>query len=233
MTRSASPPLGSRFLRWLFTLPAFRPQVEGTGLEKRGRETKEFPCLVTLLGVWIGVVDGRSDEPTATSHADSATADSFEEFYVATQGRLFGVLARLLDGDVETAKDIAAEAFSRALEHWDRLVEMASPAGWTYQVAFNLLRRHARRGRLERAILRRERPQGPPTLPANELWDAVARLPARQRTAVLLHYVVDLPYDEVAAVMNVTLGTVGATLAAARQTLGVVLRDAESEDGNG
>ena len=41
-----------------------------------------------------------------------------------------------------------------------------------------------------------------PGVPDEQLWDAVRRLPARQRHAVAYHYVADLPYAQIAALMG-------------------------------
>jgi len=49
----------------------------------------------------------------------------------------------------------------------------------------------------------------------------------RQRTAIALRYVCDLPQAEIAVVMDVAAGTVSATLTAARRRLAVVLGEPE------
>ena len=151
----------------------------------------------------------------------SAPELRFEEWYRSEHHRLVAVLRRL-GASQDQASDVAAEAFSRALERWERVSTMASPSGWTFRVALNLLRRNARRARLEHIFVRSQRDEGA-TLPQNDVWDAVAQLPLRQRTAVVLFYLFDLPYDETSRVMGVSKGTVAATLSAARHQLAVVL----------
>jgi RNA polymerase sigma-70 factor (ECF subfamily) len=129
-------------------------------------------------------------------------------------------------GSVEVAEDVTAEAFVRAYERWDRVRRMASPDGWLYRVALNLLRRRGRRLALERDLLRRaEPPAASPEVMAPEVWDAVRSLTPRQRTAVALRYVLDLPEAEVAQVMGVAVGTASATLATARRRLEPLLVD--------
>ncbi len=54
---------------------------------------------------------------------------------------------------------------------------------------------------------------------ATDLGRAVTRLAPRQRAAVVLHYYVDLPVAEVAAVMECSEGTVKSTLHDARAAL--------------
>ena len=65
-----------------------------------------------------------------------------------------------------------------------------------------------------------------------ELWDAVAALPERERTAVALRYLGDLTEAQVAQTMGVAPGTVAATLHAARTHLAASL-GADDEAGDG
>jgi RNA polymerase sigma-70 factor (ECF subfamily) len=95
---------------------------------------------------------------------------------------------------------------------------MASPAGWTYRVALNLVRRHHQHRGREQAI---PMPRDATTVPTSDpaVWEAVRKLPTRQRDAVLLRYVADFSEAEIADVMSIRRGTVASTLAAARRTL--------------
>jgi RNA polymerase sigma factor (sigma-70 family) len=132
------------------------------------------------------------------------------------------VLAALTvaSGRADVAADATDEAFVRAYERWDRVRRMASPGGWLYRVALNDLRRRCRRQAIERELLRRqELPPAPPPTVEPHLWEAVRRLPERQRTAVALRYVLDLPEADVARVMGVTRGSASATLTTARRRL--------------
>ena len=60
---------------------------------------------------------------------------------------------------------------------------------------------------------------------ATVVREAVQRLPARQRDALYLRYYLDLDYRAIADVLDVEVGTVSATLHAARNSL----RDALQE----
>jgi DNA-directed RNA polymerase specialized sigma24 family protein len=53
-----------------------------------------------------------------------------------------------------------------------------------------------------------------------DLLRAIAQLPPRQRGALVLRLYVDLPLDDVAALMRCSTGTVKATLHAARTAVG-------------
>lgn len=152
--------------------------------------------------------------------------DGFDEWYASEWGRLVASLA-VVDGDLEAARDAAAEAFARALVDWSRVERMAQRTGWLYRVGFNLQRRRLRRGALEERLLLRS----PPVLsaelgePAHELHQAVAALPRRQRVAVVLTYYADLPQADVAAAMGIKRGTVASTLADARSALAFTLQE--------
>lgn len=149
----------------------------------------------------------------------------FEGWYRAEYPRLVAWLA-VAAGNVGVAEDAASEAFARAFARWDRVSRMASPTGWTYAVALNFVRRHERRRALERRVLLRQpRSSIPPPAVSPEVWDALRALPLRQRTAIALRYVLDLPQGEIADVMGIAPGTVSATLVAARATLAVLLDD--------
>jgi RNA polymerase sigma-70 factor (ECF subfamily) len=133
------------------------------------------------------------------------------------------VLAALtvVSGRPDVAADATDEAFVRTYERWEKVRRMRSPGGWLFRVALNDLRRRCRRQAVERELFRRHPPPplAPPDAPAPHLWDAVRRLPTRQRTAIALRYVLDLSEPEVARAMGVSRGSASASLAAARRSL--------------
>jgi RNA polymerase sigma-70 factor (ECF subfamily) len=104
---------------------------------------------------------------------------------------------------------------------------MASPDGWVWRTATNHVRRTARRRSREIAVLAAD----PRVLSAREgevapdldLQSAILGLSPRQRTAVVLRYLADLPTGEIAGVMQVADGTVHATLHQARARLAEAL----------
>lgn len=133
-------------------------------------------------------------------------------------------------GDADVAADATSEAFARALQRWERVREMSSPTGWTYTVALNVARRLFRRRRLEAIVLHRQVPLPPIRDDSLEIWDAVQRLPKRQRTAIALHYLSDLPQRDVATTMGIAEGTVAATLSQARKQLAIALGHSVGEE---
>lgn len=129
--------------------------------------------------------------------------------------RLVGALT-LYSGDRGLAEELAQEALARACRAWPRVAAMAAPGAWVHRVAINLAKRHFRRQRLWQAVLRRHAGRAPDDHHDEDVAAtlavraAVAALPPRQRTALVLRYYSDLPVAEVAAAMGCAPGTVKA-----------------------
>ena len=151
----------------------------------------------------------------------------FEPWYQREHPKVVAALTWVA-GDPHVAADAADEAFARAYAGWRRVERMSSPGGWVYRVALNVVRRRMRRAALEQRTI------APPVEVADavdrEIWAVVQQLPERQRVAVVLRYLLDLPEKEVAAAMGISRGTVASALAAARQRLAAWLTAEEASD---
>ncbi|MDQ6613736.1 MAG: sigma-70 family RNA polymerase sigma factor [Actinomycetota bacterium] len=154
---------------------------------------------------------------------EGSAGEGFEGWYRREHPRLVASLAVSL-GDLPLAQEAADEAFVRALERWEQVADMKAPVAWTYTVAINVGIRVRRRAQVERMLLgrRRERTIEIPAASA-EVWHALLSLPPRQRTAIALFYLLDLPTPEVARIMRIAPGTVAATLHSARHRLAQLL----------
>jgi RNA polymerase sigma-70 factor (sigma-E family) len=116
-------------------------------------------------------------------------------------------LATLLVDRPEVAEELVQDAFAAAYREWPRLDE---PAAFVRAAVVNRAR-----SELRRRDVRRRRPLhvAPPAEPGGDhVRDAVARLPERRRTAVVLRFYADLPLDEIATLMGVRPGTVKSQL---------------------
>lgn len=153
----------------------------------------------------------------------------FEAWYQASYSRVLASLV-LAAGGIELGREATDEAFARALERWDRVAAMASPAGWVYVVALNELRRGARRRNLERPAFERTGRQDdrPPDTLSIEVWDSLRSLPRREREAVALRYIGGLTEAQVADAMGISPGTVARMLHDARGRLASVFSDEDA-----
>jgi RNA polymerase sigma-70 factor (ECF subfamily) len=156
-------------------------------------------------------------------------SEGFEEFYAATAGRLLGHVF-LVTGDLHAAEEIVQEAFTRASVRWAHLRGYDLPEAWVRRVAMNLAADRARSLRRQASAILRLEP--PPTVPSVSvetlaLVQALGTLPVRQRQAIVLHYLLDLPIQEVAQVLAVRGGTVKSLLARGRRALAAKLGEPE------
>lgn len=137
--------------------------------------------------------------------------DELAAFCAAEHARLVGLLA-LYTGDRAVAEELAQESFIRACEHWPRLRDMVDRRSWLARVGINLANSWFRRRFAERRAHARH--GGSRGAVADDTADvlavraAVAALPRRQRTALVLRYYAGLPAAEAAAQMRCSEQTV-------------------------
>jgi len=150
---------------------------------------------------------------------EGADQEEFERWYLASRNALTGA-AFLYVGNVDEALDLAQETYARAWQHWDVVSRHVNRDAWSRHVLHNLAVSRWRRLALEtaRAPSRTEACQ---PLDAHDLDLArlVARLPANQRRAFVLHVVFDLSVDDVAHEMKAPAGTVRSWIHRARTAL--------------
>jgi RNA polymerase sigma-70 factor (ECF subfamily) len=154
----------------------------------------------------------------------SREPESFDNWYARDHPRLVATLL-LSTGDIELAADSVDEAFTRALEKWDRVSVMESPTGWAFRVAINHARRTARRRAFEHRLFIKRVKDAPIPAPAGEIWQVVSSLPPRQREVVVLRHIGDLREVEIAQVLGISRSTVSSTLSDAHDRLGNLLDD--------
>jgi RNA polymerase sigma-70 factor (ECF subfamily) len=139
-------------------------------------------------------------------------SSEFADFCGAQHERLVGSLGLYL-GDRAVAEELAQEALARAWARWSKVRELDDPPAWLYRVAWNLANSHFRRKLVERRAhgrMESESQENPVEEVATALMlrQAVAHLPRRKRTAVVLRYFVDMPFAEIAKVMDAPESTV-------------------------
>jgi RNA polymerase sigma-70 factor (ECF subfamily) len=125
-------------------------------------------------------------------------------------------------GDTEAARDVVQEAFARALREQGRFRGDGPLEAWLWRIVINVARDETRRSRfaeLSADEFAEIAPLGSEMSSAHDLREELRSLPDRQRLAVFLHYYANLPYEEVAQLLDIAPGTVGASLNAARKTL--------------
>ena len=159
-------------------------------------------------------------------------AATFDEFYLATRERTVHQMYAML-GDLGEAEDVTQEAYGRAWGQWAQVVRMGDPQAWVRTVAWRLAAnslRHRRRA-ARRLLLRVPvRPVAEPSVDNVAIVEALRRLPADQRRAIVLHYLADLTLEQAAAETGASVSAVKSQLARGRAALAALLNDDSSEE---
>jgi RNA polymerase sigma factor (sigma-70 family) len=141
-------------------------------------------------------------------------------------GRLVGAMTAIFGGRA-AAEDAVQEALIRAWERAERGERIESLGAWVTTVALNLGRNRLRHLRVERrahgGIVQADAAVPGPDAAGVDLRRALARLPRRQREALVLRYYLDLDVEEVAWAMGAPAGTVKSLLFRARASLAATL----------
>lgn len=144
----------------------------------------------------------RKTDPLAERLADGdplAPRDLVERHYAELYRYAFAMLR-----DVHSSEDAVHDAFVNALEALGRYsgerVRGMSLRAWLYRITLNVVRNRVKKNR-EVAV-----EEVPPVIEKRsdnegfmDALDALGRLPERQRVAVSLRYIQDLPYAEISA----------------------------------
>ena len=123
-------------------------------------------------------------------------------------------LAYLLLSDADQAEDVVADAFVKVYRQWQR-GRVRDASAYVHRAVVNEANSRLRRRYLERFWARRRvgddrgpRPVDEQAAEADEVWSGLARLPDRQRAAIVLRYFEDLSEAETARTLGVSVGTV-------------------------
>ena len=159
--------------------------------------------------------------------ADDESA--FTLFVERYKNRLFNFIFRVIS-EKETAEDILQDTFLRVYNQRKNYSPDFALSTWVYTIALNLVRSELRKRKLRRYLsldfLKEESdielPDGlnqePGTLKPI-LEKAIKGLPKEYRTAFVLCDIERLPYNEIAEIMRVPVGTVKSRINRARSML--------------
>jgi RNA polymerase sigma-70 factor (ECF subfamily) len=165
--------------------------------------------------------------PPISDHRVQASSDLQVEFIQQHLRRVFLLIYRIV-GSVDDAQDLTQETFIKALQRRGQLKDLDKSAGWLSKIAANTAIDFLRKNKRfsfsdideiaetrssatespEQQLLRGERKL--------QLDGGLAQLTPRERTALLLRDVEDMPAEQVAAQMNCSKATVRSHIANAR-----------------
>ena len=172
----------------------------------------------------------KGDETHLTEGLRRGDPRAFEDLVRGYQHRVFGVALRMLGSRAE-AEEVAQEVFLRVHRAIDDLRGEAKLSTWLYRITSRLClnrlasgeRRMARRGEETLMRLANGHADAATRLEQGELaaalHRAIAELPDERRIVVVLRDLEGLAYEEIAAALELELGTVRSRLHRARMDL--------------
>lgn len=155
------------------------------------------------------------------SRGRSLTPGELEGVY-RRDGAAFERVAIAIMGDEQLGCDAVHDAFVLALKHRDRFRGDAPLEAWVWRIVINEARKRRARGAGE-VVTDPSELDAAAGATSNGVGDharvreIIARLPDRQRLTLFLRYYADLDYATIAEALDVSPGTVAATLNAARE----------------
>src|SRR5699024_7504830 len=190
-----------------------------------------------------GVPTGEEFRLPTELHADAAEqrAEQFEELAMPLLDQLYGAALRMTRNPAD-AEDLVQEAYAKAYAGFHSFKPGTNFRAWMHRILTNAYINHYRK-----------RQRQPAQYPTEEITDwqlaaaaehsstglrsaeveAMELLPDEFRTAVYYADVQDLPYKEIAEIMDTPLGTVMSRLHRGRKQLRELLRDVATERGFG
>jgi RNA polymerase sigma factor (sigma-70 family) len=155
--------------------------------------------------------------------SQTSTLADIEALY-RDRGRDFFRFALARTGSSELAQDAVQEGFARAIKARDRFRGTGSLDAWVARCVINAAHDLVtERGRLPDSGTKLDCMDG--TASDGTVRAAIRALPPRQREALFLRFYLDFDYASIANVLDIEIGTVSATLHAARTALAHALKE--------
>jgi len=192
--------------------------------------------LASALGrLGVGRSTARRRELDYTQLPDSevierATAgdrEAFSRLVVMHEAKVRALLLRL-SSDTTVSDDLAQEVFMRAYRGLVGFRGHSSFGTWLYRITYNVFLNHRSRSKRFSALpedydVRAAAPEDALSVPRvdlrRDLRHAIGALPDRYRAVVVLYYLQEVTYPEIAEILDLPLGTVKTHLHRAKRIL--------------
>jgi RNA polymerase sigma-70 factor (ECF subfamily) len=178
-----------------------------------------------------------SQDPEELSLIDrfkNGETSAFEELVLKHQDRIYTVCRHML-GNIHDAEDVAQDTFIKAYHNLKNFKPSASLYTWLYRIAVNTCLDYRKKPFFESLFKRSEEgdvytlehaSDGPSPEKLYEikqlsfaLQKSMARLSIKLRTVIVLKEIEGLSYEEIADVLETSMGTVKSRISRAREEL--------------
>jgi RNA polymerase sigma-70 factor (ECF subfamily) len=174
------------------------------------------------------------------ARAQDGDLPAFEELVKQYQREVYGLACRMVS-DVEEAKDLTQQAFLQAFVHIRSFRRDAQFRTWLFRIAinqcYNFLKSRKKFGDpvdCEEITLTATEPSPEAELITQDdrrrLYEALERLPAKQRAVITLKLEQGLSYQEISQVLGGTAGAARVNYCQALKTLKKYLRSEENHE---
>ncbi|MDQ7822890.1 MAG: RNA polymerase sigma factor [Candidatus Eremiobacteraeota bacterium] len=178
-------------------------------------------------------MDGEDVDRELVEKAKKGDHGAFSALMDRYYRTVLNVVHRFYGCTADEAEDVAQEVFMRIYRSLARFEGRSQFFTWLYKVTMNLcLKKREQRKRREWTSLeevQEKPPRGEERDPveagygkeelAKVVQEALSTLPEEQRSVVILHRYHDLPYEEIAKILNITLPAVKSRLHRAKLSL--------------
>ncbi len=180
--------------------------------------------------------------PVQTNSDGMTVPTDFTTFMRNYQDMVYSTAVRLIGNETQ-AEDIAQEVFIKAHEHWEKLAGSPTAGGWLKTVATNMSINHIQRYKKRWSFfsdLVHRNDEGeekevefaaPDTffvgVDSSErreyIEQGLSKLPDHQRVPLILFHFEDMPYEDIAKKLGVSLSKVKTDILRAREALAKIL----------
>jgi len=158
---------------------------------------------------------------------------AFEEIVLKYQDRIYNLCRHML-GNTHEAEDAAQDTFLKAYQKLKDFRPEASLYTWLYRIAVNTCLDYKKRPFFESLFKKAGGDEfadeaasdwpSPERLYESKqiglaLHNSIRKLPSKLRTAIVLKEIEGLPYEEIADILEISIGTVKSRISRAREAL--------------
>ena len=197
------------------------PTRESFFVSNTGEGNKDEPDPRRTVAATVPAKTEASD----VQRAAGGDHDAFERLYRGHVGRIYSLAVRMVDAD--SAEDLTQEVFIRAWEKLSTFRGQSRFGTWLHRLAVNhilsrrqtLRRQQARTAGGDGMLDQMPAPKGRASGAALDIDAAMQRLPHRARRVFVLYDVEGYSHEEIARMMDVSVGTSKSQLHRARMLM--------------
>ena len=181
----------------------------------------------------------KSDDLQILKRFKGGDSTAFEEIVLKYQDRIYNLCRHML-GNAHDAEDAAQDTFLKAYQKLKDFSPEASFYTWIYRIAVNTCLDYKKKPFFKSLFRKSDEgeefvEEGSSDWPSPEkmyeskqiglaLHNSIRKLPQKLRTAIVLKEIEDLSYEEIADIIEVSIGTVKSRISRARDELKKLLK---------